>query len=364
MKIFHVLLWQVACLETALSWPSALAPLTEYIFVSQPGQGTVSVTEVNALTRKVTSPTRPVLSKGLTEPCGLAVDHTRQRLYIADPKRHKVFMYKMYFGDHGMSVREDEQYTVVYDVTPRWIAVDSQGTLFATDEGRSFIAEVSATELAKLGEQKKGEDEVQLQFHKLYAHDQNNQVDRPGGIAVDGNNIYWGNRAPGKQFGSLMSAPENPEARLAKGVPDMIQSLSKNVDKVYGVCASPNLVFYTGGSRTVYGAKPGAFNPRASTTVLLDDYAAPRGCVWDGDGTVYLADKGGDAIWSFPSALHSLGLVQASKLFDVTDPYGVAVFRPSLTLNSVGFLRGGTAQAGPALAVMLVMMLATLRYNA
>merc|ERR1719387_1289141 len=120
----------------------------------------------------------------------------------------------------------------------------------------------------------------------------------------------------------------------------MIQSLSKNVDKVYGVCASPNLVFYTGGSR--------------------NDYAAPRGCVWDGDGTVFLADKGGDAVWSFPSSMHGLGLVQASKLFDVQDPYGVAVFRPSLALETGEFLRAGAVHIGPAFASSIVVVVFTM----
>merc|ERR1719387_2719747 len=117
----------------------------------------------------------------------------------------------------------------------------------------------------------------------------------------------------------------------------MIQSLSKNVDKVYGVCASPNLVFYTGGSR--------------------NDFAVPRGCVWDGDGTVFLADKGGDAVWSFPSSMHGLGLVQASKLFEVQDPYGVAVFRPRLALETGEFLRAGAMRLGSGFASLVVVLM-------
>jgi len=295
----------------------------------------------------------------------LAVDHERQRLYVADPKSHKVFMYKLYVDSQsGLTVREDQQYVAVRDVTPRWVAVDDKGTLFATDEKRSFIAEVKPEELEKLGQQDAAVDDVRPRYLKLYSSEETKQVDRPGGIAVDGNNVYWGNRVRGRPYGSLLMAPEDPESRISKGVPDMIQALSKNVDKVYGVCASPNVVFYTGGSRTVYGAKPGSYQARASTTVLLDDYASPRGCVFDGDGTVFLADKGGDAIWSFPSSLHGLGLVQASKLFTVKDPYGVAVFRPALTLDNVGFLRGNSIKIGPALATALAVMLIVFRLSA
>jgi len=335
----------------------ALLPLTEYVFVSQPSKGSVAVTEVNSLTRQIIRESRTVISTGLHEPSGLAVDHDRQRLYVADPKKHKVFMYKLFMGSDGMSVREDQQYVAVTDVTPRWVAVNDKGTLFATDEGRSFIAEVDAADLDKLAAQDAATDDVRTQFHKLYSEESTKQVDKPGGVAVDGNNVYWGNRAPGSPYGSLLSAPADPAAGLARGVPDMIQALSKNVDKVYGVCASPNIVFYTGGSRNVFGAKPGSYQARAFEKIHLDDYAKPRGCVWDHDGTMLLADKGGDAVWSFPSSTHGSGLVQATKLFSVTDPYGVAVFRPALSLESVGFLRAGSQKAAPALVGVVAMSL-------
>lgn len=353
MCLLWAFLWQIACLEFASGRHPPLLPLTEYIFVSQPGHRSVAVTEVNALTREVTREPQTLISTGLHEPCGLAVDHARQRLYVADPKSHKVFMYKLHFGDDGLSTDEEKQFVAVRDLTARWVAVDDKGTLFATDETRSFIAEVNADDLARL---ESGVD-ARPHFHKLYTHDRTKQVDKPGGIAVDGHNIYWGNRARGKPYGSLLSAYEDPEGQISRGVPDMIQALSKNVEKVYGVCKTPTVVFYTGGARNVYGSKPGAYQQQGAATVLLDDYAVPRGCVWDGDGTVFLADKGGDAVWSFPSSLHGLGLVQASKLFDVEDPYGVAVFRPQLALDIGGFLRAGTIQVGPALTSLFVMLI-------
>lgn len=338
--------------------PNAFVPLTEYIFVSQPGQRSVAVTEVNALTRKVTREARPFITSGLREPCGLAVDHTRQRLYVADPKAHKVFMYKLYFGSQGVSVRQDKQYIAAHGMTPRWVAVDDKGTMFATDEARSFVAEVDAETLSYLGRDDAPVGAVQPKFAKLYAGSDTRQVDRPGGIAVDGNNLFWGNRHRGNPYGSILMAPEDPDARLSRGVPRMIHSLSRNVAKVYGVCAAPNLVFYTGGARMVYGAKPASYQGRPSATVMLNDYAMPRGCVWDGDGTVFLADKGGNVVWSFPSSEHSFGLTQATKLFSVDDPYGVAVFRPNLAMNAMGFLRGGAAQVAPALASLLLTALA------
>lgn len=355
-KLLFGLIVSLACLQLARGAPGSFSPLSEYVFVSQPAEGSVAMTEINTLTRQVVHEAQAVISTGLREPNGLAVDHDRQRLYVADPKQHKVFMYKLYTGKDGVSVREDQQYVAVHDVTARWVAVDDKGTLFATDEKRSFIAKVDAFELAKLGQKDADVEDVRTHVQKLYSEEMTRQVDHPGGIAVDGNNVYWGNRKRGRPYGSLLQAPEDPQKKVQANVPTMIQALSKNVDKVYGVCASPNLVFYTGGSRTVYGAKQGSYQARASTTVLLNDFAVPRGCVWDGDGTMLLADKGGDAVWSFPSSLHGLGLVQASKLFEVKDPYGVALFRPALSLDSVGFLRGASLKTLPAFTTVLAML--------
>lgn len=345
------------CLGLAFS-ASPLAPLTEFVLVSQPAERCVSVVEVNALTRQVIGTARNLISSGLREPTGLAVDHRRQRLYVADPKAHKVFMYRLLMSSTGMlSVDENEQYVAMYDITPRWVAVDENGALFSTDEKRSFIAEVSSQELDELP---KGGHSNFLQnprFHIVYSGERNKFVDRPGGIAVDGDNIYWGNRARGRPFGSLLMAPEDPQSKRTRGVPGMIQSLSRNVNKVYGVCASPTAVFYTGGEKAVYGMKTGAYQTPAAATVLLDDFAHPRGCVWDGDGTMYLADKGNNAVWTFPSMFQEMGPSQADKLCDVHDPYGIAVFRPSLTLDAVGFLRGSSFRAVPALLATIIVLL-------
>jgi hypothetical protein len=338
-------------------------PLVEYILVSQPHEGSVSVTEVNALTRKVVNEARVIISSGLREPSGLAVDHSRQRLYVADPKSHKVFMYNIFFGDKGLSVDETQQHVAVRDIKPRWVAVDERGSLFCTDEGRNFVSEVPIEDLQKLGIADDVDEEVKLHLRKVYSGDKTRQVDHPGGIAVEGGEVFWGNRDRHHRYGTLLSAPEDPDSRRARGVPEMIQALSNNMDKVYGVCASPNIVFYTGGSRSVYGAKPGSNQAKPLETVFLDDYASPRGCVWDGDGTMYVADKGGDSVWSFPSSLHGGGIIQATKLLKVDDPYGVAVFRPSLTMDAVGFLRGGASKVAPALALVPLVLLAMLGWS-
>jgi len=338
-------------------WQGKDTPQAEYLIASQPRERRISVLEVDVLTRKVLREPYYLVTSRLREPCGLAVDHQRQRLYVADPKSKKVFMYRLLFGEDGLHVDEEQQFVAVRDLTTRWIAVDQSGTLFCTDERRNYVAEVPAHELEDLGRTDLA-TEVRPRHKLLYEGRNIVEVDKPGGIAVDGYNVYWGNREQGHPYGSLLMAPEDPENPRVKGVPGMISSLSKNVDKVYGVCATPTVVFYTGGARHVYGAKPGARGARPGATVLLDDYAQPRGCVWDGDGTVYLADKGGGAIWSFPASLHNQGLVQATKVIGIEDPYGIAMLRPSFTLQAVGFLRGGAGRGSIHFSILAVLVAA------
>jgi len=101
-----------------------------------------------------------------------------------------------------------------------------------------------------------------------------------------------------------------------------VQTLSRNADKSYGVCLALNNVFYTQPQTTVYGVKKTG-GPVTSVTNRLVN---PRGCAWDGDGTVYVADRGANAVFSFPGNMPELSMVEVSKAVDFDDAFGVAVY--------------------------------------
>jgi len=53
----------------------------------------------------------------------------------------------------------------------------------------------------------------------------------------------------------------------------------------------------------------------------------PRGCAFDGDGTVYVADKGGNAVYSLPANANAYSLdTPLSKVASVQGAFGVAVY--------------------------------------
>jgi hypothetical protein len=148
-------------------------------------------------------------------------------------------------------------------------------------------------------------------------------VSAPGGIATDNFHVFWTNKAVGTLVGSVVKGFETPpETNVAASV----KAIAKNAVKVYGVCLSMNNVFYTDSEAYVYAVKKtGGAIAEVSSKMIQ-----PRGCAWDGDGTVYIADKGGNAVYSFPGNMHTLTPMKLTKAVDFEDAFGLAVISASV----------------------------------
>jgi len=322
---------------------------TDFVIVSQPRLGAVVYTVVDALNHRAkVGETRSLVSRGLREPYGIALDKRRERLFVADAKHRKVFMYHFTYMDNALYT-DERQHVVVQGMTPRWVTVDDRGTLFCSDEARNRIVEVSAEDLEHAAQI--ASTRTLAAPRVLYSADSVSVIDRPGGVVAAGDRIFWANKERGRLIGSVLGAPaeSSRHVRGAKyssdaSVRTAMAVLGHDVDKVYGICATQNTIFYTGASTYVYAARR---DGPEKTARISDALEVPRGCAWDGDGTIFVADKGGNAVWVLPSSLHRLGIVKASKVFEVEDPYGVAVFRPppesatSYAAETFGFLLSG-----------------------
>ena len=89
-----------------------------------------------------------------------------------------------------------------------------------------------------------------------------------------------------------------------------------------GLCLSYKNVFYTSNEKELYVARKhdAATAPRQ----LTDGMTTPRQCVFDGDGTVYIADRAGQ-IWSMAANLNTLQEhveIRREKDF-LQDPFGI-----------------------------------------
>merc|ERR1719453_2860682 len=131
------------------------------------------------------------------------------------------------------------------------------------------------------------------------------EVEAPGGLATgwdnNGPKLFWTNKALGAQVGAVVAASTDPSTAQTP------TKVARNVNNVYGVCLAMNNLYYTAENTYVYGVKKtgGAF------ATISDKFLAPRGCAFDGDGTVYIMDTQRNEIMSFPS---NMGILRPSQV--------------------------------------------------
>merc|ERR1719473_1453235 len=333
-------------------WPLALAAATRFVLYTSPTTQQVmywrapagSWEDPSVRTDLGENPGRDAVAllndaNGVKAPTGICVDQVRRGLYVTDPVERKILRYILVPVPGGkLDVYPDAQ-TVITNVASRWCAVDSLGSLFFSDEGESVIYKVPASKLVDPTEGAvaflegqtaagtyKAEPVADLSGDpifggagKLYPGDKVPSVSGPGGVAVDNFRVFWANKMEGTQVGSVVQGFEAPsDADRTKTLP-----IAKNTNKVYGVCLSASNVFFTEEKYKIHGVKKfgGAI---ATINVGLH---SPRGCAWDGDGTIYVADEGGDQVYSFPANQKALGPTSIQKAFIAQRPVGVAVFQ-------------------------------------
>jgi len=283
-----------------------------FLIVSAPRDGKVAYMRVLhggrsgvALDAKAEAKMEPLIANGLVHPQGLAVEQHTRMLLVADPDAKRVFAYPLRSAEAKLTV--GERRVIAEGVEARWVAVDGVGNIYFSDEPKNQILKLVAEQA--LRGSKMPEPEV------IYDAGSLAQVSAPGGLAVDSFRVYWANKQAGKLEGSVVSAPEGTS--LAQ-----VKALAKNSDKSYGVCLAYNNVFYTQPERTVYGVKKSG-GPAAVVTHRL---ANPRGCTWDGDGTIYVADRGANAVFAFAADSRDLAEAHVVKTVDFEDAFGIAVY--------------------------------------
>jgi len=276
----------------------------KYLFISAPRMARVMYLQLPG-------PSKPkaLIDSGLRSPQGLAVDRNRKILYVADPSEQKVLAYDLIIEDGEVSVDAGNRRVMAENVEPRWVTVDGAGNIFFTDERDNAVMMVTQASV------KQGKPN----FLALYSATNIPQVSGPGGILADNFHLYWTNKAVGSSVGSVVQALETPPD-VNNGA-SVVHSLTHNANKVYGVCMAQNNIFYTNAQKIIYGVKKNGGEPEQ----VSDKLTEPRGCVWDGDGTVYVADKGDNSIYSFAGNMKTIRQAPLTKVADFEDAFGLAL---------------------------------------
>jgi DNA-binding beta-propeller fold protein YncE len=283
-----------------------------FIIISQPAQSKISwakLPEDEGVADYTQMKTEVLLDTGLSTPQGVAVDHKRKRLYIADPEVQKIFSYQL--QDKGGVLSTDGRQTVINQgMEVRWVAVDGMGNVFFTDEPSSRIMKLSSEHVLR------GEQKPQV----MYSGTNVSSVSKPGGIYADNFHVYWGNKHFASEVGSLVKASEFPKVI---NDPAACKIMAKGAQKAYGVTMALNNVFFTDADKKLYGVKRNG----GEVFEITQDFTHPRGLAYDGRSTVFVADKTQGVIKWFSGNMHVLGPVDMNVAFHVPDAFGVAVAR-------------------------------------
>lgn len=333
----------LACLALV----SGAAQPSTFILVSSPARQLVFYAKVPSAAKaamgELLQAKTLTISGQLQMPYGIAVDGARAIVYVADQAQNAVMAMRLaiQFDDDGNEnlVIVDVPKAAVEGVRPKYIAVDGTGNLFmAQDTGE--ILTVPGDELAEAVRAGTAVSKVTT----LYTSDQVLTMKKPQGVAVDNFNVYWANGEGGTQAGTVMAAFEVPPDA---GSENMVEALTTQVDSAFGVCLSGKYLFFTGAQERVYGMR----QKGGATQVITKQLQTPRGCAWDGDGTIYVADKGASSVYAFSANAPSLRAMMIQEVLKVPGAYDVGIFTTS---GAAAGLRAWVAMAVLALTTTLV----------
>jgi sugar lactone lactonase YvrE len=303
----------------------------------------------------------PLIDSGLSSPHGLTYDKKRSILYIADMGAEKIYSYRLNVKACGqwetcqspyMLEVEGVQNLLVQDVKAAWLTLDSTGSLFFTDQetksvnrlDRSVLLrlqakELEASELVRNTQQaleamERSAASADLQgeaksraanllkkaketsIESLYEADGDKHISLPSGILTDDVEVFWANQADGVAKGTVVSGLADMHLPVESVV------VANRSNTAYGLAGTDGLLLFTDEKRYLYGMK----KIGGDIICLTDSLHTPRAIAWDGGQTAYVADAGGNSVYSLP-----VGFLAANQplehLLDIHNPFGLALIQ-------------------------------------
>jgi len=284
-------------------------PPTKYLIMSNAANGTIGYVQLSR-TGNI-SAVRTLIDRDLKHPQGIAIDQKRQLLLVADSDLRKVVSYGLTVHEDG-SLGVDDQSPVAEDLETRWVAVDGLGNVFMTDEQGGRILKISARQVL----------DGDTAARSVFADDGTlgGAIASPGGVVTDNFHVYWTNKRDGQATGTVVRSLV-PATNMTDVAPQPV-ALSKNVPKAYGLCMAMDTIYYTDVDHNVYAVRASG----GDVVQVSSQFANPRGCAWDGESTIYIADRSADGVFALDGPSLSLAEVSAKKAVDFQGAFGVAVF--------------------------------------
>lgn len=300
----------IAALNFVLLASSGYVPPRKFLIVSNAAQGTIAYARIPQSGN--ISSLKTLVSTDLQHPQGLAIDQKRQLLLVSDSGLRKVVSYGLQASGDTLSV--DDQTTVADNIESRWVAVDGQGNVFFSDELNSKIYQVPARNVFD------GNSSGEVLFDGA----QSGAVSAPGGIASDNFYLYWTHKADAGTKGSVVRALQAEAGQAPKELPSTspVTLLSTEGAKAYGLCLAINNLFFTDSDDKLFGV----LTTGGPTVTISDKLKNPRGCAWDGDNTVYIADRSRNGVFAFTAPMTSLAQTEMRQVAEFEEAFGLAIF--------------------------------------
>ena len=271
-----------------------------------------------------------------------------------------------------------EETTILSEVSSEWVSLDHNGNLYYSDQARKTVNKIDAVLLLNLvhgeitpGELKQrsaahpaaaleeqGKRAMQVKPHlqdleqnaealgnavgnalgnaiatpvalvsqesseeviiKLFEADDVHAA-TPAGVVSDAVQVYWANQDHGLERGSVGTAFVKGSTPSGK--------LTTMTANSFGIAATVSSVLFSNGAG-VYGVpKFGGGN----ATALNEGFILSRGLVWDGAGTVFVADEGASTVYAMPCGV--LAEQPLQPVLEMHGVFGLALVQPSDPLS-------------------------------
>lgn len=273
-------------------------------------------------------------NEGLKEPTSMALWQRgggRGTLYVSDQGAGKIFAYDLTTSWRGFSLEAGPQRTVLANLTEdggaTGLAVDSMGNLFFTMGKAGRVRVVDARSL-------KSKTPV---AKTMYSAKSLSAVAMPTGIAADNFNVFWANKQGTAQLGTVVQAASasRSQPRTVATKSDVYKALATNL------CLARDNIFFTGESSSLFAVKSSG----GDVATISSNFTEPRGCAYDDESSLYVADSGQDAVLSLPANLGTLRPVKyLAQVAIAPKPSHVAVFSGPSSMASLRQL--STSAAG------------------
>lgn len=252
---------------------------------------------------------RPLIAAGLLFPDTLCIDADNKRLYVADQSAGMVYWYQI-STPGGRLVTDGQQHVAVRNVLARGLAVDNMGNLYVAGRSLAEPPLVPVDAIFKLNSISIAtalSSGIEVPPTLIWTRNntkiggESPQIYQPSGLAITPFNIFWGNAVRGQGTGTLVKAPLQPSPTSTQG---SLSPLADNDDAVTSVVLTPRDVFFCakGGVYGVPQTKIGAdCGEGSSLCPLVAKTPGATAMAWDGDGTIFVADRAQGKVMSFPS---------------------------------------------------------------